>query len=89
MDVRLNFLKRLGVVSKSLGSVKEPVWMETPNPQVQDYEGRRLKMLEIKRLQAQMIKGDWGPDIDNEFIQTYKCLGKEITRDFLEICLGH
>lgn len=73
-DPRLEFLKRLAVVSKSLGSEKEPVWKEEPTP-VQDYEGSRLKIIEMRRLSSKLIKGEWRHDTDNEFMQIYKSLG--------------
>ena len=76
-DLRLAFLKRLGGVSKSLGSEKEPIWKELPTPEVRDYEGARLNILETRRSFSQMInKGDTEPDTDNKFMQRYKCLGK-------------
>lgn len=75
-DLRLAFLKRLGAVSKSLGSEKEPVWEELPAPEVRDNEGARLNKLEMRRLFYQMInKDDTEPDTDNKLMQLYKCLG--------------
>lgn len=75
-DLRLAFLKQLGVVSKSLGSEKEPVWNELPNPEVQDNEGARLQSIEMRRILSRMTnKVDTEWDTDNEFMLLYKCLG--------------
>lgn len=85
-DLRLAFLKRLGAVSKSLGSKKEPVWKELPTPEVRDYEGARFNILKMRRLFSQMIsKDDTKPDTDNKLMQLYKCLGKLTPLEYLAV----
>lgn len=75
VDLRLEFLKKLAIVSRFLGSEKEPVWTKGPDPEVQDYESFRLKKLERTRFLSKMIKADWKYDTNNEFMQIYKPLG--------------
>ncbi|KAE8443203.1 hypothetical protein EG329_002071 [Mollisiaceae sp. DMI_Dod_QoI] len=48
-DLRLDFLKKLARVSKSLGREMEPVWQEKPNLEVEDYESFRLEIIEMGR----------------------------------------
>jgi hypothetical protein len=43
-------LMKLARVSKSLGSEKDPQWRVEPVSDVQDYETRRLKILEIETM---------------------------------------
>jgi hypothetical protein len=68
---------KLARVSKSLGSEKEPVWRVEPVSDMQDYESRRLKRLEIRRHATKLIKSDWKFDTKNELRQVYMFLGKE------------
>lgn len=85
-NLRLTFLKRLGAVSKSLGSEKEPVWKDLPTPEVRDYEGTRLNILEMRRSFSQIInKDDTEADINNKFMQLYKCLGKLAPVEYLDV----
>lgn len=75
-------------MSKSLGSEKEPVWEEKPSHQVQDYEGSRLKIIEMKRLLHKAIRGSVNHGTDSghgqqashndEFLQSYMSLGKAL-----------
>lgn len=77
-NLRLEFLKKLAKVSKSLGSEKEPVWREEPVPEVQDYEAYRLCKVEIARQFSRGIKSDWKCDTENEFLQVYNSLGGSV-----------
>jgi hypothetical protein len=88
-DLRLKFLKKLAALSKSLGSEEESVWREEPTPEVQDYEGSRLNILEMRRFCSEVIKGDWKYDTDNEFMQIYKSLGKALPLDSLKFIVSH
>ncbi|KUJ19709.1 uncharacterized protein LY89DRAFT_611477 [Mollisia scopiformis] len=75
VERRLEFLKKLAAVSKVLGSDKEPLWKEEPNPEMEDYEGFRLGILEMRRQHSKMIKGDMKLDNDLEAVQMYRSLG--------------
>lgn len=87
-ELRLSFLKRLAVISKSLGSKKEPVWMELPVPNVRDNEGARLKILEMRRMFARLInKKESEPDADNEFRKLYNCLGVFSLKSIACLCI--
>jgi hypothetical protein len=77
-ELRLECLMKLARVSKSLGSKKDPVWRVEPVSDVQDYETRRLKILEMRRCVTKLLKSDWRFDTKNEFMQIYISLGKEL-----------
>jgi hypothetical protein len=88
-DLQLKFMKKLAAVSKSLGSEEESVWREEPTPEVRDYEGSRLKILEMRRLCSKVIQGDWKYDTDNESMQIYKSLGKALLLNSLNFIVSH
>jgi len=77
-DPRLKFLKKLAILSKSLGSEKECIWREEPAPEVQNYETSRQEILERRRFFSKIFKEDWKYDTDNEFIKIYNYIGKPI-----------
>jgi hypothetical protein len=76
-ELRLENLMKLARVSKPLGSEKEPVWRVESVSNVQDYEGMRLKILEMRRHATKLIRSPWKYDTKNEVRHTYSSLGKE------------
>jgi hypothetical protein len=75
-DLRLACLKKLAAVSKSLGSTKDPVWIEEPVPVVQGLETFRLMKVEQSWLLEKIIKNRPESVPDSEYMQIYKTLGK-------------
>lgn len=68
---------------------EEPVWREEPTPEVQDYEGFRLKILEMRRFCSKVIKDNWKHDTDDEFMQICKSLAKAPLLNSLKFIVSH